>query len=281
MANAILQSQRSFTTDNPERKIIMNSQVSFTHEQAKRASQIIIDLMKQRRFFLAKENTLDSKIFSECINFDKFLRDFYTLQANLAGGKIREKEKELGIIPPVLKEGQKIAKISFYKGGMEIVGVYPIKKFTEFIPESYDVLYSEIFKMCHGDVEDIPPRQLSGKKNYVKILTHHLWGELQEIKRAENGIVFIMGTQFDPDCEENFKTLKQKVGDLISCPEGLAYLFFKNECVDRLMMHDYVLFDTDIQNHTRVSHWNDEKGPYLSFGKSGGYDCKIKFVCVT
>lgn len=258
----------------------MNTLVSFTSEQANRASEIILNLMKQRRFFLANEHTLDPNLFSECIGFDQSLRNFYKFQTALAEGYILQREEELGIIPPTLKEGQKIAKLSFYKGGLEIIGVYPVGKFTQFIPDGYDVLYSEIFQLCHGDKEDIPPRQLHGMETSTKYLTHRLWEELQEIKYAENSIVMVTETQFQPDKPWGFSTLKEKVGDLVSSPYGLTYLFHKNEFVDRVLKHDYALFDLDVENHPRVAHWNDGKDPVLTFGRSGGYDCRVKFVCV-
>lgn len=258
----------------------MNTSIGFTTQQAERASQIILDLMKQRRFFLASEHALDLNIFSECINFDKSLRDFYTLQANLAEEKIVEKEKELGVAPPALKEGQKIAKMSFYKGGLEIVGVYPLGKFSQFIPDNYDVLYSEIFQLCHGDKEDITPRQLPETEAVNKILTDRLWEDLQEIKQAEDSVVMVMETQFHPDKPWGLNTLKEKAGDLVSLPYGLAYLFHKNEFVDRVLKHDYALFDLDVENHPRIAHWNDGKDPSLSFRRFVGYDCKVKFVCL-
>lgn len=260
-------------------KIIMNPVTNFTRDQACQADQAILRLMKKRRFFLANEHGLAPGDFYECIDFYQDLKRLYKDQADLAKLTIENKEKLLGVSSPVLKDGQSIVTCSLYTGGLEICDVYLLQPFLSFLPKSYDELYAEMFTMHHGEIDDIPPRQLSEKKKEVKILTDRLWAELQVIASKQDGIVLMMGTKFDPTYQYGFSVLKSKVDGLVSSPEGLAYLFYKHECINRLVESDYILFNGDRDNHTRIAHWSDE-APKITFENSGGYDCKTKFVCL-
>lgn len=257
----------------------MNAQSGFTFAQASGANQVILDLMKKHRFFLSKEHSLDSSIFSDPINLDKTLREVYKSQAATATKLIKKGEGALCITPPVLKDGQSITTCSLYTGGLEICDAYPIQSFLDFVPETPMDFYGEIFKMCHGEVSDIKPRELGDKIDSATYITRRLWEELQEIENKKDGIVVVMETKFEAD-KYGFDLLGEKVEDLIFSAYGLAYLFYKKESINRTIKHSYVLFDTNETNHLRVTHSDNGEGPVLTFGNSGVYGCKVKFVCL-
>lgn len=258
----------------------MTSYVNFTHNQAARANQIILDLMKQRRFFLAREHNLSPDTFSQCISFDKTLRNLYKRIQAETRQKIEKEEKALGVTPPVLGDNQNIVTCSMYTGGLEICGMYPLQQFLAFLPNSYDELYTEIFTEYHGEEGDIPPKLLDDAKKKTKALTDRFWTELQTLVGIKNSFVLLMETRFTPGYEGGFDVFKNKVEGLVSSPEGLAYLFYKHEQVERLVKNHFVLFDTDKEKHSRVTHWSDEVHPNLTTENRGGYDCTVKFVCV-
>ncbi len=258
----------------------MSTLVNLTPTQIKRINQIILDLMKNRRFFLADEHGLHQNHFSECIDFYRKLRELYKSRQAQTRQQIEEEERLLGVVPPILKDGQSTVTCSLYTGGLEICEAYTIQQFLVFLPRSYDELYAEMFLKHHGEIGDIAPKKLPEKEGDTRKLADRLWAELQAIKNKEDGVVVILETKFNPTYESGFDILKSRVDDLISSPEGLAYLFYKHECVKRLIKHHFVLFGTDRANHPNVAHWSGDNSPKLTFEHARGYECRTKFVCL-
>lgn len=260
----------------------MKHESNFTPDQIRKVNQVVLGLMKNRRIFLADEHNLNLNTFSECVNFDKTLRDLYKNQQALTKQLIEKEEETLGVTPPILKDGQSIVTCSLYTGGLEISGVYPIQQFLGFMPKSYDELYTNMFTIHHGEIDDIPPRQLPKKKEEVKTLTDYVWAQLQAMKNKVDGIVLVMQTRFYLDNNKEFEILKGKIGSLMPHPEGLAYLFYLHELKNRIVKHNFVLFNCERSHHSRVTHWSGSacsELPDLDFYSSGGYDCKVKLAC--
>lgn len=207
------------------------------------------------------------------------MRDLYKNQQSVTKQLLEKEEEALGVIPPVLKDGQSIVTCSLYTGGVEICGVYPIQQFLGYMPKSYDELYANMFMVHHGEIDDIPPRKLPKMKEEVKLLTDHLWTELQAIAIKEDGIVLVMKTKFYLDTDKEHEVLKGKIGSLMPYPEALAYLFHLHECVNRIVEHNYVIFNCERSRHSRVTHWREDL-PVLDFYSSGGYDCKVMLACL-
>lgn len=261
----------------PERNIKMNAN-SFTPEQAKRANQVVLDLMKNHRFFLAKDHTLDPVIFSESIKLHGQLRDSYKKYQALTTQYLKDVELALGFIPPVLKDGQTTVRCSVYSGSLEIRGIYPVQKFLDFMPEHYWALYHEIFRLIYPQINNSDTSKESYRNEENGILTGKLWSELCEIKHKENGLVVVMDTKFKITYKDGFDTLENKIRRMTLLPKGLAYLFFKNECSNPLIKNSHVLFEARKNDHVLLTHLEGQCAK-LSFAQ-GGYDKLGKFVCL-
>lgn len=257
----------------------MSKQVTLTREQVKHAIQIMLDLIKKHRIFVAKESPLDLNYFEECIALCMKLRNAYKDQQEAATHALSKIEKALGITPPVLKDGVNIVKCSLYTGGLEICDVYPIERFLAFMPKSYENLYAEMLEKYQADVGGASGANAAAMRQQTEQLCEELWGELQAMVRRKNSIVLMMETKFQPSDLSEFDILKSKAGDLVSSQKALAYLFFKHSEVERLVEHRFVLFGTHRNNHPLVCHWSNEP-PELSLKAYGGYDSKVKFACI-
>lgn len=228
---------------------------------------------------MARDHTLDPVTFSPCIDLCRQLKEIHTQQQAASTEAIKAREEALGVAPPVLKDDQSVVTCSMYSGGLVISGVYPVDMFLDFVPKSQDEVFTKIFAMQCGSVEDIPPKQLPSMEAEARSLAKKIWKEIQSICDKKDGIILIMETKFDPTYEYGYSLLRQKVGNLVSSPDGLAYLFYKHECKKRLVKHKYILFNTDRESRTVMEHWSDEK-PSVSFRNKGGYDCRVKFTCL-
>jgi hypothetical protein len=136
-----------------------------------------------------------------------------------------------------------------------------------------------MFAMYFGSVNDIPPSQLAEKKALVHGLVARIWPEILALSNTADGIVLIQETKFCPTVEHGLGVMCERTEGLITSPEGLAYLFYRNEREERLIDHHFVLFDAKHGGHSKVTHWSRES-PTLSFRNRSGYDCPVKFVCV-
>lgn len=252
---------------------------AFSPEQEKMAVATVMDLMKSRRFFLSKEHTLDPEIFSEPITFFSDLHKLYASKAYETSVKLLRVEGDLGI-RPVSKELQETMVVcNLHDGGLEICDVYPIQMFSIFIPETYQELFDDLFFINYGEKDSISPRNMSRLKEQAKSFSDIIWQEFQGIKEKKDGLVVIMKTKFSPDYHNGFHTFKNKVRDFIFCPEALAYLFYKQECCNRLIEHNYVLFSGDQNCHQVINHWKGDS-PSISFNHNGGYDSRVKFAYI-
>lgn len=265
-----------------ERKIKMNA-TSFTSEQATRANNVVLRMMRARRIFTAKDCALDPKIFAECLSLMASLRGEYKVQEFRATQQLAKIEENLGFAPPVIKENQSIVRCPIFSSGMEICDVFPIQKFLPFIPESFEILLEEMLTLWKNTPGSLSHKNQTGISlgNYklgIKTFTEDLWSELETIKKSGDKLVLVMRTKFQPTFEEGFEILDEKVGNMVFEPTGLAYLFFKNECAGQSVKYDHILFSTDRTRHTCLQHWPDGQ-PKLFFENYGGYVFQTKFAC--
>ena len=254
------------------------SQITFTYTQLEIAKQLIFRLMKEKRFFLHEEHTLNTDLFFDCISFNDQLRRFYEEQSENTTRLILAEEEKLGVTPSFLKKNQELVICGFRTGGLEICDAFPIDKFLRYMPESYEALYDEMFAMHHGSVGDVPPNKLPNIKERVVDLTDQVWRDLKciEINKVEYETVLLLETRFYPD---DMNDLAEKVQGMINFPIGLAYLFYKNECLESLIKHNYVLFDAKSKNNPRLHHWSSQPSE-LFLRSEGGYSCRVKVACL-
>lgn len=252
---------------------------SFNDAQALKASNVVLNLMKTRRIFPSSESTLDPATFRECLALNKEIRDCYKATKLFAEHRILSSEKEFGIVPQKLKDGQEMVLCPFYSSGIEIVGAYPIGKFLPFMPKNRDSLYDEIFVILHRGVEFVAPVDFHDAQTSARDLTDLIWEELIAINReAQKGVILVMETKFRANFEEGFAILREKVAGLSLLPNGLAYLMYKNEKEERLIKN-HMLFDANILCHTVICH--DALGnPKIRFKQDGGYSNTVTFVCL-
>lgn len=255
-----------------ERKIKMNAN-SFTPVQATRANRSVLDLARNRRILPAKDCALDPTIFAECLSLVASLRGGYEAMRNSATAQLAEIEKNLGFTPPsVIKKGYSIVTCSIYTSGMEIFWAQPKSRFLDFIPKEKTILYRELFEKLYGGEESVPPKDLHKASTEVARVTNLLQEELLKIKQDRRDLVLLMRMKFNPSNNEGLESLKRAVGDLIYCPMGLAYLFYKNECIEPLVKGQHVLFDMNNKDHPQLTNWSGEDPKYSLVSMADLYD---------
>lgn len=248
------------------------------HAQIRKAGEVILDLMRRKRFFLSDPHQLDRVDFSDCLDLDRAVRTIYKQEQDKATREIEIAESSLGITPPSLKEGQIVVRCSFYTGGLEIQAVHPLEKYLRHAPKNRFALYTEIFAALFGPENEIAPKYMSEKREKATSLSGRIWREIEGLRTLANGIVLIQKTRFNPDSQMALRATRETTSDLLHNPTGLAYLFYKEELVEPLMKNGFALFDFGQDGHSRVVHFPRE-GVHLQFGNTGGYDCTVKFVC--
>ena len=245
---------------------------SFTPVQASRANRFVLDLMRSRRILPAKEGCrLDPEIFVECYRLVASLRGYYAEIRNQATEQLAEIEKNLGFTPPVIKKDYSIVKCSIYTSGMEIIWAEPKSRFLEFMPKEKNHLYRELFEKLYGGEDNVLPKDLQKTSNEVRRIAELLLEEILKIKEDSRDVVLLMRMKFNPSDREGLDLLKKAVGDLIYCPMGLAYLFYKNECIDPLAEGKHVLFDMNNKDHPQLTNWSGEDPKYSLASKATLY----------
>lgn len=245
---------------------------NFTPVQAARANRRVLDLARNRRILPAKDCTLDPTLFSECLSLVASLRGHYEAIRNSATEQLAEIEKNLGFIPPVVKKDQTVVKCSIYTAGMEICWAQPKSRFLEFMPKKETSLYRELFGKLYGSEDSMPPKDLHKAQKEVERITKLLLEELLKIKEGSRDLVLLMRMKFNPSDDSGLETLRKAVGDLIYCPMGLAYLFYKNECEDPLVKGGHVLFGINDKNHPQLTNWLGDDPKYGLASKAFLYD---------
>jgi hypothetical protein len=237
----------------------------FTEAQQVHATNTLLNLMKNRRFFLSRKKTDDGTFeyeldenFAEVIDFDKYLRTLYAETQQEAENLIIEKEKALGIVAPTLKDGQSVVDCNLHTGGLEIVNVIPLTAFDKYISRKYDDQVT-----------------LDAFEAEVKAM--------QEWNKDGSRCVVVMRSRFvcrNSDANEDF--MESKVLDIQNFPHVLGHVF--NEHIEILgegrHIPDWCLvFGTSRKSHVCIEYkFNDVKT--LHFRKQGGYNYKVCFATV-
>ncbi len=269
----------------------------FTNAQAQHASQVVLDLMKKKRFFLNiphtnesypedREHTLDPKIFSEAIILDQQLKNVYTQTGKVAEASILEVETDLGISPYKLQKDQSVVNCNRYTGGFDICRVYPLSVFASFVPETQDELLAELISYEIGErpEDDFAKNYLDRVKVKAAEVSEKIWADLKrlDVHNPENvKSLVLLKSRFHleaTDADGHFAngTLKEYQGT----PFGAGYLFYKFSIVKRIVGRNNVIFNTSSKSHVNMSHWNREDKHSISFARVGGYDCAVMAAIV-
>jgi hypothetical protein len=263
----------------------------FSNAQASHALEVVLALMKERRFFLYRQELssqriegdlghgLDPAIFGEALKLDEDVRTAYA-EATRQGEKvIAESEQKLGIKAPDLSANRKLVQCNRFTGGLDICRVYPIAAFIEFAPASIDDLPAQEIKRLMGykTADDYSPKGRGELQECARVNACKIWKEIEAIKALKpgNSCMVLLKTRFEPSGghkEDDF--LEGRIADIRLFPHGMGYLFYQYSKRTRIVRHAHVVFNTSRSSHVNVQHWFD-KEPSLAFDSEGGYNCHV------
>lgn len=270
---------------------------TFTEPQAKHALEVVLNLMKNRRFSLRPRNgynkwegasaySFDPDVFGEALKLDTQINDAYAEAKRDALKTIQEAEKKLGLVPPDLSGNKQIVQCSFFTGGFTICRVYPITAFTQYAPNSYEELFEQCFQNLMGDKteDDTSPKTIREYRENSSALAEIIWTQLEavEARDPENKrCVVLMQTRFL--CErshDNQDFMYNKVCGMQEFPYAMGYLFHTYSMHNRIVRHDFVVFNTSHKSHVRIQHWEGEKPTILYATHDWHYSSTILFATV-
>lgn len=268
---------------------------TFTDTQAAHALEVVLKLMKERRFFLYQHDprsfhedpghVLDPEVFGSALELDRKIRDVYTLSRTNTEKFILSKEHELGVARPDLSGNKQIAQCNRYTGGFDICRVYPLNAFAPHVPESLNDLTKEcLTQLLRGKTEDdLAPKEMRTYCENAEFLGNQIWEQLQVmgVKNPRNPkCVVIMETRFDcGNSDENHDFMQGRMSDMQNFPQALGYLFYQYSLQSRIVGHDHVVFNTSRVSHVNVQHWKDKK-PSIRYDARDGYNCSVMFATV-
>lgn len=269
-----------------------------TVQQAAISEQKILELMKARRFFLAKNHKLERKDFKLAFDLQEKLSSFYKKQAEDATSNILSFEKKFGVSHAELEKNQTISQCSFYTGGLEVVKVISCSHLLSFAPETAHEVEKDLHRILFGepDPDNTTPAQARERNAITGDLSKKVSADMVEIHSLS--CVILYATKFGPTWEKGFDFLTQKVGDLIKCSHGLAYLFYKHEmyhyeknsCTswgnnydkydDEIRPQRMITSLTSVKDHITVNRYMphgllcESKGdkPVINFHRNQGYN---------
>ncbi len=256
---------------------------TFSRAQEDRALEIMLGLMKNRRFFLYQNreslpvHRLDPQVFGPAIHLDQSIRAAYANARRIAEQTITEYEKELGVTPPDLTNRQ-LVQCNCYNGGLEICEVFPLAAFTDFAPTSQAELRDQEVRRLAGNThpDDYSPNDMKKLREQAEKNAALVWEELPALRDLEQSgaCVFLLHTRFNPDRGYGTDFLEGRAADFKMFPYALGYLFYLHSQQKRIVQHSHVVFNTSTRSHVNVQHWNSG-GLSLNFDASGGYSCQV------
>lgn len=274
------------------------TQPIFTKKQADHASEVVLNLIKERRFFLCKEtdeyrwNTdilyqLDPEIFADAIELDAQINLAYVNAKNVAEESILEAERKLGTISAILLESQKLVQCNRYGGGLDICRVYPITDFTKYLPDSIDVLNKQLLiqylRLGNKTLDDVSPSEMHLINNWIGGTAPKIWQQYEalDVWNPENDrCVVIMETRFScEDRDDNNDFMLGKVWNMQDYSLATGYLFYQYCFQETIIRHSHVVFSTNRKGHVNMQRWVD-KEPVINYAARAGYSCKVIFATI-
>ena len=269
---------------------------SFSAAQATHALDVVLKLMKERRFFLYWQDTysiqiegasghhLDMSLFGPAFRLDQDIRAIYAAATIKAKESITNAERSLGLKAPDLSGNKQLVRCNCYTGGLDICRVYPVTAFTELAPATVDELQAQetIRLLGNKTVEDCSPKEMRELQERAHTNGSRIWKELEAIKTRESGnsCVVLLKTRFEPvggEREDDF--LEGRLAGIPLFPYAMGYLFYQYSKRTRIVRHNHVAFNASRRAHVNVQHWTDGELS-LRFDSTGGYSCKVYFPIV-
>ncbi len=268
----------------------------FSNAQAAHALDVVLKLMKERRFFLFQQDThslktegalghsFDLSVFGPAFRLDQDIRAIYATATLQAKDAIASAERSLGLKAPDLSGNKRVVHCNCYTGGLDICRVYPATAFTTFAPATVDELQAQETLRLLGDkaVENYSPKAMRELQERAHANASRIWEELAAIKglASGNSCVVLLKTRFEPvGGESGDDFLEGRLADIQLFPYAMGYLFYEYSRRTRIVHHAHVAFNASRKAHVNVQHWSDAK-PSLWFDSTGGYSCKVYFPIV-
>lgn len=264
---------------------------SFSDAQAAHALDVVLTLMRERRFFLFRQSAdslkiegdlghgLDPKVFNPALELDKTILDIYKTTTKMAEYNIANWEQSLGLKAPNPNGNRQIVQCARYTGGLDICRVYPSKMFMALAPATFDELRESEVKRLAGNTApgDYSPNEMQRLRSQADANAGKIWEEIEAIKALESGnsCVVLLKTRFEPTegyAENDF--LQGRLAGIRLYPHAMGYLFYEYSKRTRIVRHAHVVCSTQRKFHVNVQHWSD-KGPSMNFKGDGGYSCKV------
>lgn len=239
--------------------------------------ETVLNLMRQKRFFLAEDHKLDSCTFEEAIVLDRRVSDLYKDRQLDWTRSILAEEAAFGMLPPVLGKEQFIVKCSRYTGGLDIVSVLSMQTLWHFIPPTAECLHNDLFALLHGNKDDIRPRELPMLEAETRILSDSMMKQFAELEQESS--VLILRTRFDATREDGLRTIWHRLKDYAGQNVALAYLLYQNEQFSPMIHHGTLLTLTDQREHTTIHHWNGQS-PCFDPHQTIGFTYKVMVAVI-
>lgn len=269
----------------------------FTPQQATHAQRVVLDLIKNRRFFLQinaerghseYDFGLHPDVFREAIELDTRARNLYTSTRERAVEQIKQGETELGITPPNLENNRQLVVCNRYGGGFDICRVYPLTHFESVAATTMKELVNEHLDLFIGERshDEITPKEMRDIEERALSVAKRIRLEFNQLGLPDTNnrrCVVMLRSKFDcSGSDRNNDFAFGRVADLQETPFALGYLFWKMSSHSRVFENDHVVFGTSRKSHVDVYHWPDIghlRGPLaVDYDKCYGYDCSVVFV---
>lgn len=269
---------------------------TFSDAQAAHALDVVLKLMKERRFFLYQQDirsleiegalghSFDMSVFGPAFSLDQDIHAIYAAATLQAKEAIVSAEQSLGLKAPDLSGNKRVVQCNCYTGGLDICRVYPITAFTELAPTAVDELQAQETLRLLGNkaADDYSPKEMRGLQERAHENASRIWEELEVIKaqKFENSCVVLLKTRFEPtggDHEDDF--LEGRLAGIQLFPHAMGYLFYRYSMRTRIVRHAHVAFNASRRAHVNAQHWTSGELS-LRFDATGGYSCKIYFPIV-
>lgn len=272
----------------------------FTEAQALHASESVLYLIRNRRFFLhnagewdtyrKEDYTLHPEVFAEAIALNEAHVAAHREARQQAQDAIQQFEADNSIVSADVPRGKGIVEYSRYTGGFDICRVYPLAAFAKFVPESLETLTNKLFQWRMGDQveDDVAPKTIRSYREGAEERAATIWEQLQAIDASNqdnNRCMILMQSRIDMGgCDEKGDFAQGRVWDMQDFPFAVGFLFYEYSKERRIVQHDHVVCSTSRKSHVNVQHWSKSSDsgdkPSISYCSVSGYSCKVIFATV-
>lgn len=269
----------------------------FTPEQAAHAQKVVLDLIKNRRFFLhinaergysEYDFGLHPDVFREAIELDTRARNLYISARERAVEQIKQGETELGITPPNLENNRQLVVCNRYGGGFDICRVYPLTHFESVAATTMKELVNEHLDLFIGGRphDEIAPKEMRDIRESALSVAKRVRLEFNQLGLFDHNnhrCVVMLRSKFDcSGSDRNNDFAFGRVADLQETPFALGYLFWKMSMQSRIFKNDHVVFGTSQNSHVYVCHSPElhyrDKKLIISYDQHCEYNRPVIFV---